>query len=131
MPFYEAALTATEQMKKEEALPKITGIPQAGFKASGSLTNTAVLCFVLGWQGGTVFQVAEALRCDTDDILEADYDGMGILCRRAQTVRGGNYAECKYHLHECVHHLKLDYNGHMHPAWLQAAIRFINYLQGC
>lgn len=54
--------------------------------AGGSLTNTAVLCFILGWQGGTVHQVADALGVTRDDILTASYTRMGELARKAQAV---------------------------------------------
>lgn len=58
-----------------------------GFAKYGALTNTHALCFVLGWQGGTVHQVARELGVNTQDILTADYDRMGELCRKAQQVK--------------------------------------------
>lgn len=50
------------------------------------LTNTEVLCFVLGWQGGTIHQVADALNVSSDEILDADHDKMTDLCRKAQNA---------------------------------------------
>lgn len=51
------------------------------------MPNTHVLCFVLGWQGGTIHQVAKLLGVTTSDICNADYDRMGDLCRMAQEKR--------------------------------------------
>ena len=51
------------------------------------LTNTEVLCFVMSWQGGTLEQVQLALCVPARDILEADAQTMGDLCRRAQVYR--------------------------------------------
>jgi len=51
------------------------------------LSNTEILCFVLGWQGGTVHQVAQCLMVTTDTILKADANVMHDLCRTAQKVR--------------------------------------------
>ena len=53
------------------------------------MTNTQILCFVLGWQGGTVHQVADALKIEPNWVLMADDNYMQILCRRAQQVRNG------------------------------------------
>lgn len=51
------------------------------------LTNTEVLCYVLGWQGGTVHQVQQALAVRLEGILESNAEAMGELCRRAQVYR--------------------------------------------
>jgi hypothetical protein len=51
------------------------------------VTNTETLCFVLGWQGGTVHQVAERLYVPVDDILTATPVRMRELCRLAQQRR--------------------------------------------
>lgn len=53
------------------------------------LTNTEILCYVLGWQGGTIFLVAKALGVDTNDILYANDERMQELCRIAQTTGKG------------------------------------------
>ena len=53
-----------------------------------TMSTTEILCFVLGWQGGTVHQVARALDVTTSHVLEATYDDMQDLCRQAQRVRG-------------------------------------------
>lgn len=50
------------------------------------MSNTAILCFVLGWQGGTIHQVAREIGSTTGEILDADYEAMGDLCRKAQAV---------------------------------------------
>lgn len=81
-------------------------------KALGAMPNTHVLCFVLGWQGGTIHQVAAALGVTTQSILDADYDIMGELCRKAQAVRwkeiqAGNALAVK-HLRICINALKAD-----------------------
>lgn len=58
------------------------------FKHRGNpLSNTEVLCFVLGWQGGTVHQVARCLPgVSVSDILDADAEQMRYLMRLAQQV---------------------------------------------
>ncbi len=52
----------------------------------GSMTLTEILCFVLGWQGGTIHLVSKELGVPTEVIMEADYPTMGWLCRLAQVV---------------------------------------------
>ena len=47
-------------------------------------TNLVALQFAMGYQGGTIHQMAEALRVSTDDILNADDERMGELLRKAQ-----------------------------------------------
>lgn len=49
-----------------------------------AVTNLVALQFAMGYQGGTIHQMAEALRVSTDDILNADDDRMGELLRKAQ-----------------------------------------------
>jgi hypothetical protein len=51
------------------------------------VTNTEILCFILGWQGGTIHQVGAALNCSCDRILHAQADDFRMLCRDAQNVR--------------------------------------------
>ena len=53
-----------------------------------TLSNTEILCFVIGWQGGTIHQLARALDVTNRLILEATYDDMQWLCRQAQAVHG-------------------------------------------
>lgn len=53
----------------------------------GMMTNTEVLFFVLGKQGGTIHQLARILGVEQDEILYADYDAMQKLCRLAQQRR--------------------------------------------
>lgn len=55
-------------------------------KQRQNMSNTAILCFVLGWQGGTIYQVAKEIGCKTDEILDADYEAIGELCRKAQAA---------------------------------------------
>ncbi len=50
------------------------------------MTNLEVICFVLGWQGGTLEQVAKALNVHTDIVLNADNSKMLELCRKAQLI---------------------------------------------
>lgn len=51
------------------------------------MTNTEILCFVLGWQGGTIHQVSEKIGMPVDTILTADDEQMRKLCRMAQLSR--------------------------------------------
>ncbi len=98
------------------------------------LSNTAVLCFVLGWQGGTVHQVAKEIKVSTQAILDAGEVEMGELCRKAQRVRWerGGTPELDHllikHLSRCVTELKIDYDGHDLPAWLERAAGVIQIL---
>jgi Fic family protein len=46
-----------------------------------------ILAFILGWQGGTVHQVADELKVSVQDVLNADDDKMQNLCRMAQYAR--------------------------------------------
>lgn len=52
-----------------------------------SLTNTEVLIFVMGHQGGTVHQVADALGIPASGIINAGREEMENLCRAAQYWR--------------------------------------------
>jgi hypothetical protein len=63
-----------------ESRSKVTTAPP-------QMYNTEVLCFVLGWQGGTVHQIAEVLNVTTDAILSADWETMQWLCRLAQCYK--------------------------------------------
>lgn len=51
------------------------------------LSNTEILMFIRGWQGGTVYQIATELGVTTLDIVNADYDRMQDLMRLAQSKR--------------------------------------------
>ena len=48
------------------------------------LTNTEVLCFVVGWQGGTLTELSLALCVPAEKIQNATREEMQDLCRRAQ-----------------------------------------------
>ena len=52
-----------------------------------AVPNSIVLMFILGWQGGTIHQVAETLGVSVADIQNADYLRMEELMRLAQTKR--------------------------------------------
>ena len=54
------------------------------------MSNTEILCYVLGWQGGTVHQIASELRVTVETILQADDEQMDILARAAQQARVAN-----------------------------------------
>jgi hypothetical protein len=54
------------------------------------MTNTSILCFVIGWQGGTIHQLVDALKVSHNDILNATDEEMGILCRKAQRYQWEN-----------------------------------------
>lgn len=92
----------------------------------GTLNNTHILCFILGWQGGTIYQVATALDINATIILTADEAVMGELCRKAQQVQwdwqiqGLNALTLK-HLNVCVTALVKDYDGRPIPPWLERA----------
>ena len=49
-----------------------------------SVTNLVALQFAMGYQGGTVHQMAKALRVNTSDIINADGERMEDLLRAAQ-----------------------------------------------
>ena len=49
-----------------------------------AVTNLVALQFAMGYQGGTVHQMAQALRVNTSDILNADDERMSDLLRLAQ-----------------------------------------------
>lgn len=51
------------------------------------MTNTEILMFILGWQGGTIHQLSKALGVADTLILDADNDAMQELCRLAQRKR--------------------------------------------
>lgn len=55
---------------------------------NGELSFTQVLCFILGWQGGTIHQVAKEINVAVDIILNADYEVKQWLCRIAQLEAG-------------------------------------------
>ena len=48
------------------------------------MTNTEILLFVLGYQGGTIHQLAMELGVTDREIFGADHDKMLDLCRLAQ-----------------------------------------------
>jgi len=50
-------------------------------------TNLEILCFVLGWHGGTVHQVAEKLDVSPVRILNASKPTLQYLVRIAQQKR--------------------------------------------
>ena len=49
-------------------------LPQVNYERlkQPNLTNTEKACYLLGWQGGTVHQVAEETGLTVDQILKAD-----------------------------------------------------------
>lgn len=57
---------------------------------NGYVPNTLALCFALGWQGGTVHQVAKELETTVDVILVADDERMAELLRKAQAKGRGH-----------------------------------------
>lgn len=52
-----------------------------------SVSNTVALRFTLGWQRGTVYEVADALGVCAADILDADEARMDVLLQLAQVKR--------------------------------------------
>jgi Lar family restriction alleviation protein len=53
---------------------------------TGYVPNTTALIFALGWQGGTVDEVANALHTAAECIVNADAEGMELLLRCAQGI---------------------------------------------
>jgi len=51
---------------------------------SPRISNTEILMFIVGWQGGTLKQLASHLKVAEDEILSADYAKMQDLMRLAQ-----------------------------------------------
>lgn len=51
------------------------------------LTNSEVLIFVLGWQGGTLKMVCDVLGVRASQVLGAKHGDMVALCSNAQLVR--------------------------------------------
>ena len=92
----------------------------------GTVPITLALCFALGWQGGTIHQVAAALQVSTSDILNADSTQQGELLRKAQAVywqehKGDVNMLLFKHLRVCLEHLQREYIGHYVPSWLERA----------
>ena len=54
-----------------------------------TVTNLVALQFAMGYQGGTIHQMAKKLRVDTSDILNANDERMDDLLRRAQGLHVG------------------------------------------
>ncbi len=77
--FYDAAV--------RDGLNKAAENLASGEACHGHLSNMEILCFVLGWQGGTIHQVAQLLDVTNQLILDADYEVMQWLCRLAQLRR--------------------------------------------
>lgn len=50
------------------------------------MTNTEILCWILGWQGGTLQQVSNELETTETVILAAEGECLRDLCRRAQLI---------------------------------------------
>lgn len=99
----------------------------------GRIHLTHALCFILGWQGGTVHQVAAELGVNICEILNADHEQAGDLCRKAQQVKRVNDIDARTkllfkHLGVCVRALKEDYAGHDTPSWLERAEGVFNVM---
>lgn len=114
-------------MSSKPELPNraITNEEFASIRA-GTIPMTHALCFMLGWQGGTVHQVAATLKVTTSEILQADELQTGDLCRKAQAVywdshKGDINMLIFKHFKICVEALKRDYDGHETPPWLERA----------
>lgn len=54
---------------------------------TNKFSNLEILCFILGWQGGTIYQVAEKLEVTPIQILNASEDRLKKLVRIAQHKR--------------------------------------------
>lgn len=69
------------------------------------LTNLEILCFVRGWQGGTVHQMAAELQMLPSEIIDATYDDMQLFMRKAQRLRA-NEEKAKL---AALENMKIDY----------------------
>ena len=58
-----------------------------GHAVNGHHSVTTILCFILGWQGGTIHQVSQVLGVTNNLILNADYHTQEWLFRLAQLRR--------------------------------------------
>lgn len=56
-----------------------------------SISNTEILMFILGWQGGTIHQLADAMGVPNWRIMNATYDDMQDLMRLAQQKRAATH----------------------------------------
>lgn len=57
-------------------------------------TRTSLLCKALGWQGGTIHQVAEETGCQVHDLLYGTYQPMTDQDRRDYDSGWFAYATC-------------------------------------
>jgi hypothetical protein len=90
------------------------------------LPHTHVLCFIMGWQGGTVHQVASALGVEVNDILDASQERMGELARMAQVVywkehKGEVNMLLLKHLSRTLAYLEAHFDGIERPEWINRA----------
>ena len=89
------------------------------------MTNTQILAFILGYQGGTVHQIAAELKVTVAEVLDADDKAMQVLCRNAQAVfwkKGGINALLLKHLGRCVATLRSQWEDPDNmPEWLNCA----------
>ena len=112
---------------------KITNEEFASIHA-GTINLTLALCFIMGWQGGTVHQVSAALQVSLNDILEADDEKAGQLCRKAQALywkehKGDINMLLLERLTIVVQQVKGDYEGHLTPGWLDRAQAVIKIMK--
>lgn len=59
----------------------------AELSCNQTISNAEILMFILGWQGGTIHDVATALGVSAYSIADADYEKMQDLMRSAQKIR--------------------------------------------
>lgn len=88
MEFAEAVRILKEIYSMELAEPDVMACLDGVLENYEQIvSNTEILIFIVGWQGGTIHQIAEHLSIKTSDIILADYDKMQDLMRLAQTKR--------------------------------------------
>lgn len=99
------------------------------------MTNTHILAFMLGYQGGTVHQIAQELGVETAYIIDATDGEMENLMRKAQRIfwqRGRVNALLVKHLGKCCATLKAQYDDpDAIPAWLERAQGVCNIIGEC
>jgi hypothetical protein len=69
-----------------ENLPKVN---QEQLRQRATLTNMQIACYLLGWQGGTIHQVAEETGLSVDEILKSKDIEADINKKLQQGIENG------------------------------------------
>jgi len=88
MEIKEAIKVLTDVYSMELAEPAVMeALELAAEQYNQIVGNTEILMFIVGWQGGTVHQLAKHLGVTDREIMRADYKQMQDLMRLAQSKR--------------------------------------------